>query len=147
MSNTHPLSKFLSMFSALLLSSMLIAGASVAVAPTASASSSSATTSQYWWPHNGCTSVPDAPAWPVSFTYACNHHDGCYALRWSSNRGTCDAWFYNDMINTCNSYWWLNLSSCYSWASIYYVGVRVLGQKYWDSNGQLLLISTPMSVG
>ena len=90
----------------------------------------------------------------MSFTYACNHHDGCYALRWSSYRSTCDGWFYNDMRAACWNYWWLyvgtpygitGLSGCYGWASAYYGGVRIWGQKYWDSQGQLARISTPMT--
>jgi hypothetical protein len=114
-------------------------------ASPAAASSSSTITSQYWWPHNGCTIVSDSPAWPTSFTYACNHHDGCYALRWSSDRATCDWWFYNDMRAACNGNWWAGIERCYSWATNYYVGVRTFGWIYWNSNSQLTRISTPMA--
>lgn len=133
-----------------LLALTFVVGANVTTAAPASAASSSTITSQYWWPHNGCTRVPDSPAWPASFTYACNHHDGCYALRWSSSRATCDWWFYNDMRAACNAKWYVGsafLQSCYFWATTYYGGVRALGQQYWDSSGALTRISTPMTTG
>jgi len=128
--------------------SVLLSVCSLVDAAPASASSSSAVTSQYWWPHNGCTNVPDNPVWPASFTYACNHHDGCYALRWSSSRATCDSWFFNDTRAECNSKWWMGASwmtLCYGAATTYYTGVRIFGQKYWDSSGTLTRISTPMN--
>lgn len=105
----------------------------------ASAESSSALTPQYPWPHNGCTRVSDSPS-GVSFTYACNHHDGCYARHWA-DRGTCDAWFRNDMLSACDRAPWYLQQDCSRWAFIYYGGVRALGQKYYDSRGELSRIN------
>jgi hypothetical protein len=126
---------------------LIIAGAtSATVASTASpaaASSSTTLTPQYPWPHNGCTGVSDTPL-GASFTYACNHHDGCYGGHWAS-RSTCDAWFYNDMIAACRHLPFEMVGGCSVWAGIYYGGVRAFGQKYYDSNGQLTRINTPMA--
>jgi hypothetical protein len=93
---------------------------------SASAYSDPTRTAQYWWPHNGCSSpTGDAPS-GVSFTYACNHHDGCYILRWSSSKSTCDQWFLNDMRNACAGGFY-----CNTWAYAYYLGVSTLGWPYW----------------
>jgi hypothetical protein len=118
----------------------------ITAAAPAAAESSSVRTAQYWWPHNGCTWVSDAPA-GVSFTYACNHHDGCYALRWSKDRATCDAWFYNDMIRACQTAPWWRQGACDDMALDYYLAVRALGWYYWNSNSQLVRINTPMTTG
>jgi hypothetical protein len=108
-------------------------------ATPAFAESSSTLTPQYPWPHNGCTRVSDNPS-GVSFTYACNHHDGCYARHWAS-RATCDAWFRNDMDNACKNGPWYLRGSCENYALIYYSGVRLFGQKYYDSKGELSRIN------
>ncbi|WP_270886567.1 phospholipase A2 [Pedococcus sp. 5OH_020] len=128
---------------------LALTGIMLASATPASAESSSAWTTQYPWPHNGCTRVTDYPMPSVSFTYACNHHDGCYAYHWA-DRGTCDAWFRNDMYGACwNAYRWNGLlyNSCIVIATGYWTGVRILGQQFYDSNGTLTRISTPMNVG
>jgi len=113
-------------------------------ASPAAAESSSAITSQYPWPHNGCTRVTDYPSPGVSFTYACNHHDGCYAGHWAS-RDVCDYWFYNDMVNACYLGPWYQRGTCLVVAGAYWSAVRLLGQRYYDSNGSLSRISTPMT--
>lgn len=123
---------------------VVTAFASLLIAPDeAAAESSSELTSQYWWPHNGCTNTVDNPAL-ISFTYACNHHDGCYALRWA-DRSTCDAWFRNDMLGACNERWYFNYTACVRAAWVYWGFVRVLGEKYYESNGELVRIGTPMT--
>lgn len=104
----------------------------VSSAPPAAAVSSSAITPEYWWPHNGCNVVTDSPMADVSFTYACNHHDGCYALRWSSDRATCDLWFLNDMKNACSRSPWWQYGACVASAKTYYWFVRTFGQYWWD---------------
>ncbi|WP_436055651.1 phospholipase A2 [Pseudarthrobacter oxydans] len=129
---------------AVLTALVLVGSVSLTAAPQASAASSTTITSQYWWAHNGCTMVTDTPL-GVSFTHACNHHDGCYALRWSRDRATCDWWFYNDMRNACNAAaWWLR-PDCYLVASAYYGAVRAAGWYYWNSNSQLVRINTSMA--
>lgn len=128
---------------ALALSALLTA---TPLGSVASAESSSAWTPQYWWPHNGCTHVTDTPL-GVSFTYACNHHDGCYALHWA-DRGTCDAWFRNDMFAACYAHapWYL-VTACTGVANTYWTGVRLLGSSYYNSGGTVTRISTPMTTG
>jgi len=105
---------------------LLFSVVTVSTAPSASAYSSSTITSQYWWPHNGCSApTGDAPS-GVSFTYACNHHDGCYNQHWAS-KGTCDQWFANDMHNACAGYWYCNY-----WANGYFAAVSAFGWPfYW----------------
>lgn len=119
-------------------------GAIVTVAP-ASAESSSTLTAQYPWPHNGCSVVTDNPT-AASFTYPCNHHDGCYGGRWA-DRATCDQWFLNDMMNACRRLPYVMIGGCVAVAYVYYGAVRVLGQGFYDSNSQLARISTPMRLG
>ena len=100
---------------------------------------------QYPWPHNGCTNAPDRIG-AANFTHACNQHDGCYANHWA-NRGTCDGWFWNDMIAECRTLQFELVSSCAGHAVIYYSAVRAFGQAYYDSNGKMVRIDTPMSLG
>ncbi|HSX01565.1 MAG TPA: phospholipase A2 [Candidatus Saccharimonas sp.] len=116
----------------------------VAAPSPAMASSSSTLTAQYPWPHNGCTGVTDNPA-GASFTYACNHHDGCYAGHWAS-RATCDTWFRNDMINACRRLPFEMIGNCGIVANLYYYAVRLFGDKYYNSGGTLVRISTPMKI-
>jgi hypothetical protein len=126
-----------------MLGSILLCGAlTMVTASSASAYSSPDTHGQYWWEHNGCTLVPDAPsASGVSFTYACNHHDGCYHLHWGGEgiwgKITCDQWFWNDMYSACQAAragWYR--ANCLAWAGAYWTGVRVLGDIFyyarWD---------------
>lgn len=89
------------------------------------------------WSTDGCSVVPDwGPSWTggawFDFNHACIHHDGCYRGHWS-DRGTCDRWFLNDMIASCNAIhpWWNPgaRSSCYAQANTYYAGVRAFGNS------------------
>lgn len=112
---------------------LIMAGVfALAGAQPASAYSDPTITKQTWWTHNGCTSLfGDAPS-GVSFTYACNHHDGCYNQHWA-DRGTCDAWFRNDMYAACSGPWAPQVrDSCFWWANAYYGGVRALGYVFYQ---------------
>lgn len=100
---------------------------------------------QYPWPHNGCTSAPDHIA-GADFTHPCNQHDGCYALHWA-DRGTCDAWFWNDMIKECRKLPFDLVANCGVTAGIYYLAVRTFGDRYYNSNGEQVRISAPMQIG
>jgi hypothetical protein len=53
-------------------------------------------------------------------------------------------WFFNDMKNSCTKLPFQMIGACVAWAGIYYSAVRALGQRYYDSGGQLSRISTPM---
>jgi hypothetical protein len=126
----------------LMLSAFVLVFGALAVVPAspAAAESWSAWTVQYPYAHNGCTNVTDTPG-GFSFTDACNRHDGCYGGRWAS-RATCDQWFLNDMLNKCRKYDYQLVARCGSYAYSYYWGVRWFGQKYYDSHGVLVRIST-----
>jgi hypothetical protein len=120
-----------------IVAALLLAGVFAMVsAQPASAYSSETKTPQTWWTHNGCSSpFGDAPS-GVSFTYACNHHDGCYNQHWA-DKATCDIWFRNDMQAACSGPWTLQIrNSCFWWANAYYLGVRALGGIFytlrWD---------------
>ncbi|QXJ21229.1 hypothetical protein AGRA3207_002064 [Actinomadura graeca] len=86
-----------------------------------------------WWTTDGCTAVPDSGSdlgTAYDFHHACKHHDGCYRYHWS-DRATCDQWFYNDMLASCEA-----LGSgrpCEIRAGAYYQGVRKFGQPSWES--------------
>jgi hypothetical protein len=116
----------------------------VSSAPPAMAESSSIRTPEYWWPHNGCNVVTDTPAGVVSFTYACNHHDGCYWGRWSYYRETCDLWFFNDMKYACSRTGYWQQSACYTFARSYYQAVRWWGEPSWNKQIASERINTPM---
>ena len=116
---------------------LMLVGALVGV------SAGSASADPYPWPHNGCMSAPDRPS-GADFTYACNHHDGCYALHWA-NRATCDAWFRNDMVSACRQVPFEMAGGCVVTAGIYYGAVRIFGQVYYDSPSLSVRISTRMA--
>ena len=104
------------------------------------ATPASAHTGSHGWPTDGCTAVPD-----LWFNHACVHHDGCYAYHWA-DRATCDAWFRNDMLAACAARLLPNLiATCAGTAMIYYGGVRVFGQRYYDSPRIATRIGTPMA--
>lgn len=89
----------------------------------------------HWWGSDGCTAVPDSGTYrgvSFDFNHACVHHDGCYAYHWGS-RSTCDDWFYNDMVASCN---YLHSASssrllCDEQAGIYWQGVRWFGGPFY----------------
>jgi hypothetical protein len=121
----------------------LLFGSSVAGGGSASAQAApSAPTPEFPYPHDGCTLVPDAPS-GVSFTAACNHHDGCYGARQLS-RAACDAIFHREMVAACEASRSTRYYTCRSFASVYYVGVRVFGRPFYDSADPAVRISTPM---
>ncbi len=92
---------------------------------------------------DGCTLVSDAPA-GVSFTAACNDHDICYGTH-ALSRSKCDAVLYKELIQACNAHRSTNYYACLSWAGIYYLGVRIFGQPYYDAANPAARVLTPMS--
>lgn len=97
----------------------------------------------YPWPHNGCTASPNHIG-VANFTHPCNQHDGCYANRWAP-RAACDQWFYNDLMKECDKIAWPR--GIPTIANTYVTAVRVLGERYYNSNGTHVRISTPMRIG
>lgn len=116
----------------------VVAGAGSASAQTAPMPPSP----EFPYPHDGCTRVPEAPS-GVSFTTACNHHDGCYGSHQLSRAG-CDLAFYREMVAACQAHRDVAYYACRSFAAIYYVGVRAFGQPFYDSVAPTVRISTPM---
>ena len=117
----------------------LFAGAGPAVGQTVAAAPSP----EFPYPHDGCTLVPEAPS-GVSFTTACNHHDGCYGARQLS-RAACDGIFYREMVAACDAHRTTHYYTCRTFASVYYVGVRAFGRYFYDSPDPSVRIQTPMA--
>lgn len=121
-------------FTAAALGVLMAVAVVIFIGPSAAyAYSSTDTNGPYPWPHNGCSSpFGDAPA-GVSFTYACNHHDGCYNKHWASKE-TCDLWFSNDMNAACNSSKRSAsvVANCRKWASWYYYAVKAVGFSFYS---------------
>jgi hypothetical protein len=104
-----------------------------------SAATASAHDGDHWWPTDGCTMAPE-----LYFNHACVHHDGCYAYHWA-DRGTCDAWFRNDMLATCRTLPFDLIGSCTATAFVYYGAVRAFGGFFYDSPEVATRIGTPMA--
>lgn len=122
----------------LVLGSLLLGGGS-ASAQTAAMPPSP----EFPYPHDGCTLVPEAPS-GVSFTTACNHHDGCYGAG-ELSRATCDGIFYREMVAACDAHRSVHYYTCRSFASLYYLGVRAFGSPFYNSPDPAVRISTPMA--
>ena len=97
---------------------------------------------EFPYPHDGCTLVPEAPS-GVSFTTACNHHDGCYGAR-TESRASCDAAFYREMVAACQAQRDTHYYTCRSFATVYYLGVRAFGSFFYDSADPMTRAQTPM---
>jgi hypothetical protein len=85
-------------------------------------------------PTDACNLVPDSFGIAV-FTTACRAHDVCYSS--SVNRLTCDLMLLAGLRQACNVYpenSYLRLT-CYTVASIYFVGVRLFGWIYYTGGG------------
>ena len=123
---------------------VVVLGSVFAGAGSASAHAApSATSEEFPYPHDGCTLVPEAPS-GVSFTTACNHHDGCYGAR-ELSRAACDGIFHREMIAACDANRSTHYYTCRTFASIYYLGVRAFGRYFYDSPDPAVRILTPMS--
>lgn len=80
-----------------------------------------------WWYTNGCNFVPeDGPYF--DFGHACTHHDGCYEYHWGS-QATCDWWFLNDMLASCDAMG--EGYACRAQAFAYWYGVREFGLPWY----------------
>ena len=81
--------------------------------------------------------IPDSP-FGFDFGNACQNHDDCYG-KCGSNKDACDAKFYNDMKNQCDSYRpaLANPSFCYLLAEVYYQAVhRKAGDAFRASQNE-----------
>lgn len=87
---------------------------------------------------NGCSApnIFHLTSWNQTFNASCNHHDNCY-IDPNVTRSECDTAFRNNMFDQCsnsdnnNSDPFFN-SRCTNTATEYYLGVRALGQPYYD---------------
>ena len=109
----------------------------VAVAPTVVA------TNAWPWPHNGCTYAPDN-IYGSSILDACNRHDGCYVMHWSS-RATCDSWFLSDLQKVCRQFPFYLAGGCNASAYTYYVAVRTFGGYFYNANSYDVRMNTRMA--
>jgi len=81
--------------------------------------------------YDGCSN----PAFNYkTFAPACNFHDLCWACRdqWNVHKSTCDYWFYQLQMNTCDSYWRNPFDRwwCKSMGALQYVGVQPFSPSY-----------------
>ena len=95
------------------------------------------------WPHNGCTYAPDN-IYGYSVLDACNRHDGCYVMHWSS-RETCDAWFLSDLQKVCRRMPYYMSGGCFGITYIYYGAVRAIGGSFYNGNTYQIRMNTRMS--
>ena len=83
---------------------------------------------------DSCNFVPDTFG-AAKFAAACDAHDDCYSS--STDRLTCDLLFLAALRDACNAYPEgspLRLT-CYTIASIYFVGVRLFGASFYILGG------------
>lgn len=95
-----------------------------------------------WWSTNGCNFVPEDGAY-FDFEHACTHHDGCYEHHWGS-RGTCDQWFLNDMLASCDAMG--EGYACQSQAWLYWYGVRELGYPWYLVQSPDVPVGSPSAI-
>ena len=84
---------------------------------------------------DSCTAVPDNFG-RADFTEACDDHDDCYAPDSTTDRAECDVQLLLDLRAACSDAYRKQpglLLTCYTVASIYYVGVRLFGGHFYDS--------------
>ena len=123
---------------------LLIVGMTLVSAGSASAQTDPMPpTAEFPYPHDGCTLVPDEPVPGISFNTACNHHDGCYYTH-AYSRSTCDAIFYKELLATCNANKSNHYYACLGVATLYYLGVRIFGQPFYDASNTTTRTLTPM---
>ena len=84
---------------------------------------------------DSCTAVPDNFG-RANFTKACNAHDDCYAADSTTDRAECDLQLLIDLRAACLHAYRSQpglLLTCYTVATIYYVGVRLFGASFYQS--------------
>ena len=86
---------------------------------------------------DSCTAVPDNFG-RADFTSACDIHDQCYSPQSSTDRLQCDRQLLTNLRLACYQTYSANyalLRSCYTVASIYYIGVRLFGGFFYAGTG------------
>jgi hypothetical protein len=87
---------------------------------------------------DSCTGVPDSFGSAV-FTAACARHDLCYSRQSTLDRLECDRRLLRDLMAACTAAYYPSqpglLLTCYTVATIYYVGVRLFGGHFYDGKG------------
>jgi hypothetical protein len=88
-------------------------------------------------PADACNFVPDTFG-AANFTAACRAHDLCYSS--STARLTCDLLLLAGLRQACNVYPEGSSlrTTCYTVASIYFVGVRLFGWIFYSGGGSPL---------
>ena len=86
-------------------------------------------------PTDSCNFVPDSFG-DADFTTACNLHDTCYSS--STSRLACDLALLRGLTAACEDAYPAGNSlrlTCYTVASIYFVGVRLFGGLFYTGSG------------
>ena len=88
-------------------------------------------------PTDSCSFVPDSFG-AANFGPACATHDACYSS--NVDRLTCDLILLRQLIQACNVYPEGSSlrTTCYTVASIYFVGVRLFGWIFYSGGGSAL---------
>ena len=84
---------------------------------------------------DSCTAVPDTFG-RADFTDACDDHDDCYSPESTTDRAECDTQLLLDLRTACLGAYRTQpgrLLTCYTVATIDYVGVRLFGASFYDS--------------
>ena len=97
---------------------------------------------------DSCTAVPDSFG-KAEFTTACGMHDTCYSKQSSVDRLQCDQLLLLGLRASCYDAYAKQpglLSTCYTVAAIYYIGVRLFGTFAYDWQRQSGLVQTELAV-
>jgi hypothetical protein len=86
---------------------------------------------------DSCTAVPDNFG-AANFTTACKNHDDCYAPDSTTPRAECDLQLLLDLRAACAAAYYPAqpglLLTCYTVATIYYIGVRLFGASFYQGH-------------
>jgi hypothetical protein len=88
-------------------------------------------------PTDSCNFVPDSFG-AANFTSACDAHDACYSNQIGISRLDCDRAFLANLTSACNQAYATQpglMLTCFTVASIYFVGVRLFGASFYTGSG------------
>jgi len=86
---------------------------------------------------DSCNFVPDSFG-PANFAPACDQHDDCYSNTVGTSRLDCDRAFLLSLTAACMAAPFAQPGlrlTCYTVASIYFVGVRLFGANFYTGTG------------
>ena len=86
---------------------------------------------------DSCNFVPDSFG-AANFTSACDQHDVCYRNKQGISRLDCDMAFLKSLAAACLTAYPTQLApqlTCFTVASIYFIGVRLFGASFYKGSG------------